>query len=211
MSFSKKIVTAYAKSLFQTVNGLEKSQSKIISDTIKEITQVDVKNEKEIGNKKKPVIIDVYSIGEELYIIRSLLTTSKELKTYFGNPTITEKDKFNLLLSIFPGLTVILHAFLKVLTEKGDLSLLPDISDQYNEILLKFKGSTTVKLITASTLEESYGLLLLNTLKKITNSKEILLNVVYNPQLLGGFILEYNSISTDASILKEFSLFFNEV
>ena len=48
-------------------------------------------------------------------------------------------------------------------------------------------------------------------LKKITNSKEILLNVVYNPQLLGGFILEYNSISTDASILKEFSLFFNEV
>ena len=104
-----------------------------------------------------------------------------------------------------------MHAFLKVLTEKGDLSLLPDISDQYNEILLKFKGSTTVKLITASTLEESYGLLLLNTLKKITNSKEILLNVVYNPQLLGGFILEYNSISTDASILKEFSLFFNEV
>jgi F0F1-type ATP synthase delta subunit len=51
---------------------------------------------------------------------------------------------------------------------------------------------------------------LLNALKKVTNSKEILLEVSYDPRLLGGFILEYNSKSIDASVLKEFSLFFNE-
>jgi len=38
-----------------------------------------------------------------------------------------------------------------------------------------------------------------------------MLNVSYNPRLLGGLILEYGSSSIDASILKEFSLFFNEV
>ena len=43
------------------------------------------------------------------------------------------------------------------------------------------------------------------------NSNEIILNVSYNPKLLGGLILEYNSLSIDASILNEFSLFFSEV
>ena len=51
---------------------------------------------------------------------------------------------------------------------------------------------------------------LLQTLRKLTSSKDIILNVTYNPKLLGGIIIEYNSTSIDASILKEFSLFFAE-
>ena len=47
--------------------------------------------------------------------------------------------------------------------------------------------------------------------QKLTAANNIILNVSYNPKLLGGLILEYKSSSIDASILKEFSLFFNEV
>ena len=68
-----------------------------------------------------------------------------------------------------------------------------------------------MKIITASPLEDTYGLLLLKTLKKLTNSNEIILTTAYNPKLLGGIVLEYNSVAIDASILKEFSLFFNEI
>ena len=42
-------------------------------------------------------------------------------------------------------------------------------------------------------------------------SKEVILDISYNPKLLGGLIVEYNSTSIDASILKEFSLFFSEI
>jgi F0F1-type ATP synthase delta subunit len=98
-----------------------------------------------------------------------------------------------------------------VLTERGHLSFLPEISDEYTKIILKLKNSTRVKIIAASPLDENLGDLLLKTLKKVTNSTEIILNVSYNPKLLGGFILEYNSVAIDASILKEFSLFFNEI
>ena len=52
--------------------------------------------------------------------------------------------------------------------------------------------------------------MLLKTLKTLTNSTEIILTTAYNPKLLGGLILEYNSVAIDASILKEFSLFFEE-
>jgi F0F1-type ATP synthase delta subunit len=104
-----------------------------------------------------------------------------------------------------------MKSFLKVLTEKSHLSLLPEISEEYTKMLISFRNSTNVKIVTASVLKESYGLLLLNTLRNLTNSKEIILNVLYNPKLLGGLVIEYNSKSIDASILKEFSLFFNEV
>jgi len=77
--------------------------------------------------------------------------------------------------------------------------------------LLKFKKVTNVKLIVASLLKENSGSLLLSTLKELTGSNEIILNLSYNPKLLGGLVLEYNSSAIDASILKEFSLFFNDI
>jgi ATP synthase F1 delta subunit len=162
------------------------------------------------SSTEKNKVLSIYAIGEELSLIRSLLVSSKKLTVLFANPTLAEKQKLALLVSIFPGISSMMRSFLKILTERSHLSLLPEISDQYNETLLKFKGSTTVRLITASTLQESYGLFLLKTLKNLTKSKEVVLNVSYSPQLLGGLILEYNSTSTDASLLKEFSLFFNE-
>jgi F0F1-type ATP synthase delta subunit len=67
-----------------------------------------------------------------------------------------------------------------------------------------------VNIVTASQFEEKIGNILLKTLKKLTNSKDIILTTAYNPKLLGGIIVEYNSVAIDASILKEFSLFFND-
>jgi F-type H+-transporting ATPase subunit delta len=144
-------------------------------------------------------------------LLSSTLLSSKKVKEFFANPTYAEQQKLNVLLNIFPGLTVTTKSFLKVLTERTHLSLLPEISTEYNRILLKVKNSTNVKIVIASMLQESYGPLLLKTLKTLTNSKEVTLTLSYNPKLLGGLIVEYNSTSIDASILKEFSLFFNEI
>jgi len=198
VSFTKKVVTTYSKSLFQNVNN---------SKTSKEIFEVS----KITSADQKIFLPNVYIIGEELLLMSSTLLSSKKVKDFFGNPTYAEKQKLEVLMNIFPGLTVTTKSFLKVLTERSHLSLLPEISNEYNRLLLKVKNSTNVKLIIASMLQESYGPLLLNTLKKLTNSQEVILNLSYNPKLLGGLIVEYNSTSVDASILKEFSLFFNEI
>ena len=195
---SPKLITTYSKSLFQNVNKSNSSTSSAFE--VSKITSAD----------QKTFVPSVYIIGEELSLIRSTLLSSKKLKDFFKNPTYAEQQKLNVILNIFPGLTVTLKSFLKVLTERGHLSLLPDISDEFTKTLLRFKNSTKVKLIIASTLKESYGSTLLQTLRTLTSSKDIVLNVTYNPKLLGGIIIEYNSTSIDASILKEFSLFFTE-
>ena len=198
MSFTKKVVTTYSKSLFQNVNSSKTAPSTF---EVSKITSAD----------QKSLLPNVYIIGEELLLMSSTLLSSKKVKEFFANPTYAEKQKLEVLLNIFPGLTITTKSFLKVLTERSHLSLIPEISNEYNRLLLKVKNSTSVKLVIASMLQESYGPLLLKTLKTLTNSKEVILNLSFNPKLLGGLIVEYNSTSVDASILKEFSLFFSEI
>jgi len=200
MSFNSRIVTTYAKSLFQNLNNSKNSTSTEDAFALSKITSSEEKN----------FLPDIFIVGEELLLLRATLISSKKLSNIFKNPTFAEKQKLDIILSIFPGLTVSTKSFLKVLTERGHLSLIPEISDDYNKIILKFKNTTKVKLVTASQLEEKIGSMLLTTLKKLTNSTEVILNTAYNPKLLGGVVLEYNSVAIDASILKEFSLFFNE-
>jgi len=202
MSFTKKVVTTYSKSLFQNIKNFDGSKS---TSSKLDITKINS------SNNEQKFIPDVYIIGEELLLLSSLLVTSKKLNDFFKNPTYAETQKLDILLNIFPGLTLTTKSFLKVLTERTHLSLIPEISDEYNKLLLKFKNSAIVKLITASSLQESYGENLLKSLKSLTNANEIILNVSYNPRLLGGLIVEYKSTAIDASILKEFSLFFNEI
>lgn len=197
MSFTKKVVSAYSKSLFQNVKNFESTDSSTFDVT------------KMTSNDK--FVPDVYIIGEELLLIRSTLIASKNLNEFFNNPTYAETQKLDVLLNIFPGLTTTTKSFLKVICERTHLSLLPEISDEYSKLLSQFKNSVKVKLVTASSLQESYGENLLNSLKSLTNSNEIILNVSYNPKLLGGLIVEYKSTAIDASILKEFSLFFNDI
>jgi len=199
MSINTKIIASYAKSLFQNVSKSKKTKSED-SFKISKIT----------SSEQETFLPDIYIVGEELLLLRATLISSEKLTKLFKNPTYLEQQKLEIILSIFPGLTLTMKSFLKVLTERSHLSLIPEISDEYNKIILKFKSTTKVKLITASKLEENLGSLLLGTLKKLTNSDEIILNTSYNPKLLGGLILEYNSVAIDASILKEFSLFFSE-
>jgi len=199
MSITKKVVASYSKSLFQNAKAI--SFGSIENFEIDQIIKLSSSN-KEIGST-------VYTIAEELTLIRSLFITSKKLQQFLQNPTYEEQQKLDFIISIFPGLSLTLKSFLKVLTERSHLNLLPEIEEEYKTLLLKFKNSTSVKLILASSLQESSGLIFLNKLRKITSSEEIFLNVSYNPKLLGGFIIEYNSVSIDASILREFSLFFN--
>ena len=159
------------------------------------------------GDKFVP---DVFIIGEELLLIRSTLVSSKKLNEFFNNPTYEEAQKLDVLLNI-SRVNNNNEIFLKVLCERTHLALLPEICDEYSRILLSFKNAVKVKVITAGSLQENYADTLLSSLKSLTGSNEIILDVAYNPKLLGGLIVEYKSTAVDASILKEFSLFFDGI
>jgi ATP synthase F1 delta subunit len=210
MSFSKKIVTMYAKSLFENVRSFS-TQNLESYDDLKEASKFDISRIVSRIEKQPEDSITVYSVILELSYVTSFIISSQKIRNIFNNPTLPEKRKLEVILDLFPGLSSITRSFLKILTEKTHLSFIPEITEEYNQLLLKFEKSTKVKLILANILEKSYGTVLLNSLKKITESINVFIDISYNPQLLGGLIIEYNSISIDASLLKKFSLFFNEI
>lgn len=198
MSSLKKLSMLYAKSFFQNNKqniNIEKNAN------INFITSFEKSNQTS----------NIFLNFEELLLIRSILISSKSLKELFKNPTYSEQQKLKVILTIFPGLTLPTKSFLKVLTERNHLSLIPIITEELGEILNKFQNITNVKLTITTNLKENYGLDLLNSLKKLTNSKEIFLKVNYNPKLLGGLIIEYNSVSINATIFNEFNMLFSEI
>jgi F-type H+-transporting ATPase subunit delta len=206
MNFPKKVILTYAKSLFQNVKtARERSQEKKVTYDVTNVASFVGK-----GDEWK-LIPTIYIVGEELILVSSAISSSKKLTEFFTNPTYSEKQKLDVLMTVFPGLTLPLKSFLKVLTERGHLSLIPQISEEYSKIIFDIRKYVSVKLVTASSLQESYGSLLLKTLKELTNSKFVILNVAYNPKLLGGLMIEYKSTLIDLSILKEFSLFFADI
>lgn len=200
MNASKKITKTYAKSLFQNILSEKKKED----PTFDLGTMV---NASSLSKSPNPVIL-----GEELLLISTLITISKKVTSFFKNPTNSEKRKKDFLLTNFPGLTVPMKSFLEILTERGHLHLLPEITEEYSKFLSKMKKSTKVKIITASKFpRKTLGKSLLASLQQLTQSEDIILSFAYNPKLLGGFIVEYGSFAVDASVLKEFSLFFNDI
>jgi F0F1-type ATP synthase delta subunit len=195
---SNKHVGSYSRTLFRGVKYAEENKEAF-----------ELANMTALG--QKPFVPDIFIVGEELLLIRASIVASKGMKDFFRNPTYAEKIKLDILLTIFPGVTVITKAFLKVLTDRSHLSLLPEISDEFNAALLKFKSTTKVKLITSNMLPKRSGLALLKKLRILTNSKDIILSLCYQKRLIGGLVLEYNSLALDTSLFKEFSLLFDEV
>lgn len=185
MNSQNLMVKAYARSLFQ--NSLTFNQSTI--------------------SNKNLIKSSILIIGEELTLLRALFLNSLKLKIAFGNPTFPETQKLDILFSIFPGMSLLMHSFLEILAEKAQLDIISDICEEYHEILLKFHAVTKVKLHLANTLDESFGSYFLLALKKLTSSKEIVIQVIFNPKLLGGFIIEYNSKAVDVTFLHEINRF----
>ena len=136
---STKLISTYSKSLFQNSNNSSSFEALKESFDVSKIT----------SPEQTALPATIYVLGEELLLIRSTLISSKSLKEFFQNPTYAEKQKLEILLTIFPGLTVTMKSFLKILAERSHLSLLPSICEEYTLILLKFKRSTKVRLVIA--------------------------------------------------------------
>lgn len=203
MNFTNKVVTSYSKSLFQSVYS-KYSETNISKEQetykISLITSFEKQN--------APVTINV--IREELALIYGFFITAENSEKIFKNPVYSEDMKATILSQVFPGLSQTMKSFLTILTEKNHLYLLPQIFLEFEKLVAKAQNFVKIKLVIANPLEENFANTFLDVLKKVTNAKQVFLSVIYNPKILGGIVIEYNSIAIDASILKEFSFFFSE-
>lgn len=187
------IAKNYAKSLFQSV----KKESANSSNFFFNFSQL-------IDESNSSNSLENYEVlQEELRLITSFLEFSPEILKLYANPLFSENEKVETILVLFPGLSNKMKSFLRILTERNSLFVIPEITKEYEKIVNSFQSRTKVNLILAGSLNANLGSKYLKIFQELTNSKNIYLTIVYNPKLLGGFILEYNSLAIDASIINE--------
>ncbi len=138
-------------------------------------------------------------INDLNYLSSSL--SSAELKKLLSNPLINSQNKKNIVKSIFGDkVDSKTLKFLMVLCDRGRLSYLESIVDKSIELAYKAASIEIVKVTTSVGFTPSQQDSLITKLKKMTGANQIKLDIVINPNLIGGFVVQVGSKIIDTSI-----------
>ncbi len=154
----------------------------------------------EIIIKKEKIEENLNILQEDLLLFSAVIQGSKDL---FRSPLLAEKLKYEALVSLFPKISKITHSLLKLLVEKREIFLLPEIALELDKLNKNYFAIKYVKIITSSFLDKEISNKVIEKLKKLLKAKEIILDVEYKEELLSGLIIECDSWALDESSLQE--------
>lgn len=93
--------------------------------------------------------------------------------------------------------------FMTVLYKRNRLNLLPEIREQYLELVYKAASIKTVEVHTAFPFTTVQKLNLIKKLKELTNAREIRLVITVDSNLIGGFLIKIDSNILDFTIKNQ--------
>ncbi len=140
------------------------------------------------------------SMLQQLQIVAQAISENPAFVTLLCNPQLPKAERVQVVEQVFGGNThSYLLNFLKILTEKRDIGLVPRCYEAYAALYYEKHDILTVKAITAIPMQASAKEKLMKKLEKQTG-KHILLKNVVDPACIGGMKLIYDGKLTDASV-----------
>ncbi|MBS4044266.1 MAG: ATP synthase F1 subunit delta [Chitinophagaceae bacterium] len=144
------------------------------------------------------------TVYADMLFLQKLCKTSKEFVAVMKSPIITSDKKNNVLTAITTGkVSEITQLFNKLLVNKGREFELPEIVnafiDQYNQI----NDIHKVQITTAVEITETLKQEIVNKVIKETGFSKVELETKTDDKLIGGFVMEYNNMLVDASVLRD--------
>ena len=140
-------------------------------------------------------------VEEHVVLIIKLISQSEDFNSLIKDPTNKQEDQLNVINSIFEkfNLNSVLKNFLNFLVMKRRFFYVEKILKNFVMTCSKNRGEISAKLIVAKELNE-------NEINKIKDElsqnfgSNVKLNYNYDPDLIGGFIMQVESIMIDTSI-----------
>ena len=140
-------------------------------------------------------------VEEHVISLIKLISRSKDFNSLIKNPTNKQEDQLNVINIIFEkfNLNNLLKKFLNFLVTKRRLFYVEKILKDFVTICSKNRGEIYAKLTVAKELNE-------NEINKIKNDlsqnfgSDVKLNYNYDPDLIGGLIIQVESLMIDTSI-----------
>ncbi len=145
-------------------------------------------------NKLERVLADVQAFHG--------LMQNRDFLLFIKSPVIQHKRKSELMDKMlkdkFDELTM---AFLRILFAKGRGKFMADVAREFLSMYKKNKGISTVKLTTASKMDDKTEKAFAHQLKAIgVTGDQIEFFSEVDPEMIGGFILEVDDLVYDASL-----------
>ena len=133
--------------------------------------------------------------------IKQLLNESSDFKEMILNPTVTKEEKNKVIIKIVDqySFCLSLKKFLCFLTVKNRLFFLNQIIDSFLNLVSSSKGELKAKLLSSKELSKGELEKIRSELSKDFQSP-IKIDYKYDPNLIGGLIIQVGSVMVDASI-----------
>ncbi len=161
-----------------------------------------------LANRYAKSLIDLAKerdeVDEVLNDIRDIQSALEnvDFRLLVKSPIVKASQKLEVLEKIFSGrIGDLSYAFIRKLVQKSREKYILEITEAYEAQYRKLKGITVVHLITATELNEETLDDLRKTLAESTVTEETIeLNTRIDPEIIGGFVIEFEDKMYDASV-----------
>jgi F-type H+-transporting ATPase subunit delta len=144
------------------------------------------------------------SVYKDMMYLQAICKNNRDFVNVLRSPIIQGDKKEKIIAAVTEGKVGNITAlFNKLLVNKGRENILPEISAAFIEQYNAIKGIYKVKLTTAAVLTDDTSQSLLAKIKQETRLQNIELETTVKPEIIGGFMLEFNNNLVDASILRD--------
>jgi len=152
------------------------------------------------------------NVEEHVISLLKLISKSKDFNLLIQDPTNKQEDQLNVINIIFEkfNLNTLLKKFLNFLVVKRRFFYIEKILKDFVMICSKNRGEISAKLTVAKELNESEINKIKNDLSKNFGS-DVKLNYNYDPDLIGGLIMQVESVMIDTSIKNKLQQIENQM
>ena len=157
-------------------------------------------------------IKSIQEIEDQSYGLIKLIDESKDFKSMVLNPTNKKQEQINIINKISESynFNILLKKFLCFLAEKRRLFFLQNILLKFVDICSQKRGEVKARLIAAKQLNNDEINKIKNEISTDFNTK-VKLDYRYDPDLIGGLIIQVGSVMIDTSIKSKLNQLENKM
>ena len=143
------------------------------------------------------------AIYGDMLLLRKVIKSSRDFLLMLRNPIIHPDKKIKVIEQLFRDkVDLITFSFMKLVIQKGREAFLPEVVESFITQYNKLKKIIIVKFTSAVPVDEE----LVSRVRKLVEAKTGFTNIELEtkvvPDIIGGYILQYEDQMYDASILR---------
>ena len=140
-------------------------------------------------------------VHRDMLLFADIVSKSRSLELLLQNPIIKHDKKLAVLNSLFSGkVHSLTTAFFEIITRKNREPILASVAREFHASYNEYKGIGKAKVTSAAPLDERLRGEIEKLVRKYSDKKQIELEEIVDPELIGGFILKVGDRQVDASI-----------